>query len=283
MVVVEGAPGTGRSRLLDEAQAWLQAAGTPVRRVAVRRRGTALPDLRGLPARGGPVLVLDDAHLLDDAAACALHDLVALGRARVLLSLPIGSRPAEPVAPLCKDDGCVRVTVSPLTREACDALVAELAERPVDAATAQRIWTLTGGLPRLVVGLLRGLVAAGSLVAEGSADDRTWGWVPPDVLPESFADEFLRERLGGLSPAERDAVDLVACSGPVGPEILLAVAAHAGTDFRAVTMGGGGLVGALLGLAAWAVVALVATAWAIERHRTVPARQLRPSPPSLAA
>lgn len=220
-VVVDGVPGVGRTLLLDAAQALLDAAGLPVRRLPVRRCGTSLPDLRAIPAEGRPVVVLDDGHLLDEAAASMLHDLAALGRVRLLLALPTGARPPEPISALCRDDACARVALTPLGRHACDRLVADLAAGTVDGVTARRIWTLTAGLPRLVVGLVRGLADSGLLVPEGEGDDEVREWVPPGTLPAPFADEVLADRLHGFAPPEREALDLLVCSGPVGPEILV--------------------------------------------------------------
>jgi putative membrane protein len=51
----------------------------------------------------------------------------------------------------------------------------------------------------------------------------------------------------------------------------------AGTVLRAVTIGGGGLASAVLALVVWAGISAVGYAWAIERQRTVPLRQLRPT------
>jgi DNA-binding CsgD family transcriptional regulator len=231
-VVVSGERGVGRSRVLDAVAAQLREQGLPVQRLTVRRSSTPLPDAPPLPSPGGrpgeepPVVIVDDGHLLDEEAAAGLHDLTVTGRIRLLITLPTGVPHPEPIAALCRDSICERVLLSPLGQEACDTLVTVLAGRPADAATARQIWTLTGGLPRLITDLVRGLLESGLLVPEGG----TWSWAPAGQLPETFLADALGDRLDGLLPHEQDALDLLLCTGPVGTEILVG----AGADLDAL-------------------------------------------------
>lgn len=227
-VVVLGEPGIGRTRLLDAVEARLHEAGLPVHRPPVTRSGTPGPVLSVATGVQRPIVILDDAHLLGEHAASHLHDLAVTGRVRLLLTLPTGLRQPEAVVALWKDGACERFVLGPLTREACDVLVAgvtEVAGTPVDAATSHLIWTLTGGRPRLVVHLVRGLVDSGMLVREGEGEcegrgeGEVWTWDRPGLLPEGLVD-LVVGILGELPQAQQDALDLVACSGPVGPGIL---------------------------------------------------------------
>ena len=216
--LLTGERGVGRSRLLDAVVTRLREQGLPVRQLPVMRGQTALPaesELAGTDPR--PVLVLDDAHLLDQAAASGLHDLAVAGRVGLLLALPTGARPPEPIAALSKDGVCERVGVGPLTREDCADLVADLVGKPVDAATARQVWTLTRGLPRLVVDLVRGLLESDMLVPDGGL----WSWERLDELPLAILDDAVGGRLERIATSERYVLDLLACAGPIGPEILV--------------------------------------------------------------
>ncbi|HEY6798536.1 MAG TPA: LuxR C-terminal-related transcriptional regulator [Kineosporiaceae bacterium] len=221
-VMVSGERGVGRSRVLEGVVGRLREIGVTVHRVPVMRQGTQLPDLAGAPGKDQPVLVLDDVDLLDEVAAAAVHDLVVTEHARPLLALARDASAPDAITALIKDGVVRRVTLGPLTREACDDLVTNVVGEPVEAATARQIWSLTGGRPRLAVDLVRGLLQSAMLVPSGDA----WSWARPDRLPESFLDEAIAGRLDGLAEAEQDALELLACSGPVGPEILLDAGAH---------------------------------------------------------
>lgn len=222
VVMLVGRSGVGRSRLLDAVRASLCEAGLPVRRLPVMRGHAITPDLSELAFEERTIVVLDDAHLLDDAAASGLHDLAVTGRIRLLLALPLGAHPPEPIAALCGQDVCERVVLDPLTREACDDLVTDLVGHPVDAATAGQVHLLAGGLPRRVVDLVRGLVDGGLLVPNGEA----WSWVRPDRLPDTLLDHVIVGGLLELTGRERQTFELLACAGTVSPEILVDAGAH---------------------------------------------------------
>ncbi|WP_433538452.1 LuxR C-terminal-related transcriptional regulator [Micromonospora sp. CA-249363] len=154
-VGLAGPAGHGKTALLAELTRIQQRAGVTVR--------------TGAPAPGEPVdpdelILVDDAHLLDDERIAVLLSLVATRRHRLVVAhrpWPRSAALTELVDTLRRDGQAV--LLGPFTREqtaACVAAVPELTQRAdlVDFVHAQ-----TGGVPRDVERLTRGLRAAPSL------------------------------------------------------------------------------------------------------------------------
>ncbi|WP_435207608.1 LuxR C-terminal-related transcriptional regulator [Micromonospora sp. bgisy143] len=154
-VGLAGPAGHGKTALLTELTRIQQRAGGTVR--------------TGVPGPGEPIdpddlLLVDDAHLLDDERIGVLLRLVATRRHRMVVAhrpWPRSAALTELVDTLRRDGQAV--LLGPFTVEqtaACLAGVPELAPRPelVDFVHAQ-----TGGVPRDVERLTRALRAAPSL------------------------------------------------------------------------------------------------------------------------
>lgn len=171
-VAIVGAPGSGRTTLLDRAAADGAARGFVVRRAAGRRAERHVPgalahELLGRPvhdpaevlagvqalAVDRPVVVaIDDLHLADDAsaAACAYAARRLVGT-RVALLLGMGGGPVPAELDLGGVDQMVLDGLDP-------GGVAELFERCAGAlapAALDRVVELTGGNPLAVVDLAR--------------------------------------------------------------------------------------------------------------------------------
>ncbi|WP_199509949.1 helix-turn-helix transcriptional regulator [Nucisporomicrobium flavum] len=147
--------GYGKSALLREIAAGYRAAGVPV--------GTLWQ-----PAGGDPddsVLLVDDAHLVDDER---LRDLVRLADrpgARVIVAYRPWPRPAG-LAALTEvlRRRQTPVSLPPLGEDQVRARCAELWEHPVPAEWIRFLLVQSGGVPRYLDRLVTGL-AAGSGVA----------------------------------------------------------------------------------------------------------------------
>lgn len=243
-VVLAGRAGVGKTRLAREAAADAAARGSAV----VWAQGSAA--VRPLPlgafagmldlptgdaaetigralsqlARQQPlVLVVDDAHLLDEHSAIVLHRVVVRGLAPALVTIRAGEPALDLVTSLWKDDHLFRLDLTPLDVAETAGLVARVLGGPVDSASAQRLWTLTQGSPLFLRHLLAGEVSAGRFTAASGI----WRWTSePSISPELAS--FLEEEIGSLGDGVQEVVDLVALAEPVSVEALAALtsAAH---------------------------------------------------------
>jgi len=121
---------------------------------------------------------------------------------------------------LWKDEHLPRLDLEPLGRDDAAALVAQVLGGRVEAASAHRLWTLTGGSPLFLRHLLAGEVDAGRFTASSG----TWRWVAEPVLTPELA-ALVRDQMGALDPGVRDVVDLVALGEPLAVGTLVALSA----------------------------------------------------------
>lgn len=250
--ILAGAVGVGKSRLLEHAASalsqlgWtpLRSQGHPVRATPFGALGGLLPSLSGDdPGRwalvmrrgldglvaqahpGRPLLVADDLHAFDAASAALVHQAVVEGRLHLLGSLQTGHQPPDAITALWKDDLVERVDLTPLERDAADALVEELVGGPVDAESRSRLWHWSEGNPLLLT----------ELVAESQAR-RTWrhhgglwhfehGAGDSPLRPPSFA-ALWASRMAGVPDAVTDVVDALTIAGHLPVAVLSALVGH---------------------------------------------------------
>ncbi|MEI7056328.1 LuxR C-terminal-related transcriptional regulator [Nocardioides sp. CCNWLW239] len=235
-VIVAGPAGVGKTRLAREALAGsvrrgenvVFAQGSAAARPfplgafaglldapsgeAVETIGRALAQLADrLPL----VLVVDDAHLLDEHSAILVHRVVARRLAPVLITLRTGEPAPDIVTSLWKDDHLPRLDLSPLDVRASTRLIAGVLGGPVDTASAHRLWTLTEGSPLFLRHLLTGEVASGRFTAASGI----WCWTSEPAISPELADLLERET-GDLPAGVQDVVDLVALAEPVAVRTL---------------------------------------------------------------
>ncbi|WP_308012512.1 MULTISPECIES: LuxR C-terminal-related transcriptional regulator [unclassified Saccharopolyspora] len=142
-VGIQAAGGAGKTALLDELADAYRAAGVPVER-DVRRADPA-----------STAVLLDDAHLLDDAALRAARELAADPRARLVVAYRPGPRGAE-LAELVHvlDRSGPPVVLSGYTAADLAARVERGLGTAPPAEWIDRLLAQTGGVPRLVEGVL---------------------------------------------------------------------------------------------------------------------------------
>ncbi|GAA0382560.1 hypothetical protein Acor_57340 [Acrocarpospora corrugata] len=185
-VVIVGPAGVGKSRLASEV-----AAGFPA---TVRVRGSQaaravplgafapfLPDGEPGPhplrwaggailARKPSLLVVGDAHLLDASSAALTQQLAA--RMRVLATVRSGEDCPDSVRALWEDDLGRRFDLAALTQAEMTTVLVTALGGPVEAATAERLHTLSQGNVLLVRELVAAALEGETLVRSG--EDRTW-------------------------------------------------------------------------------------------------------------
>lgn len=171
---------------------------------------------------GRPTLLLvDDAHLLDEISATVIHQLVVERSARLLATLraeqataPYPAGPAAsaqgPVAALWKDRHVLRIDVAPLSDTETDALIGAALRGPVEGRTLRQLRQATAGNPLYLRELLISAEETGMLDHSGGV----WRLTGP-LRPAPRLVELLRDRLAVSEQAEQEALELLALGEPV--------------------------------------------------------------------
>ncbi|MCK8432970.1 helix-turn-helix domain-containing protein [Streptomyces sp. D2-8] len=221
-IVVTGPAGCGKTRLVTEAirgTDCARAAGTPESRtIAFAAFAHLLPESVTLHRAvrmlsGVRTLLVDDAHLLDDASAALVHQLAVHGRTRLLVVATDGTPVPGAISRLWTGELLPRLALEPLPEEETGRLLTAGAG-PLDALTVNRLRHLSQGDLRLLrdlLGAVRGL-----LTPVPDTGERAWrGQVPLTAA--------VRERtapvLGRTCPREREALDRLAFAEPLPPNL----------------------------------------------------------------
>lgn len=237
--VIAGVVGVGKSRLASEVAARHRAA--VVRVVATAAAGSIpfgafghllagvasdaggpiparIRALRRLSPEGPPTLLLDDAHLLDEASAALVLSLREGETVRVLATVRAGERVPDAVTALWKEGWLERLDLQPLSRRELRALVEAHLGAPATADVHARVFSLTEGSPLYARELLIDAMRSGAL----AQDEGRWQWTgrPPEM---ARLRDLIAARTRGLSDEARLALDLLAVGSPMRLEELAAV------------------------------------------------------------
>jgi DNA-binding CsgD family transcriptional regulator/tetratricopeptide (TPR) repeat protein len=239
-IVLAGTSGVGKTRLGDECLRLADAAGFSTARVSATRAAAAIPlgalspllpslhDNTGADllsraaaalaerAAGRPLLLLvDDAHLLDDASAALLHQVCIDAGIFVVATLRNGEPVPDAVIALWKDGHAERLDIKPLGEPECDELINHVLGGSVDGGSLLALWKASEGIPLVLRELLLGAQEAGTLVEERGV----WRLRGAPVASGRLL-ELIDARLAALDPTQRQALELIALGEPVPLAVL---------------------------------------------------------------
>jgi len=200
-LLIEGAPGSGRTRLIDAAEAEARRSGLPTIRVT--------PATINEPVSSPGLILADDA---DQLPAEVLDGLLTASRgAAVGVLLAARSVIARPDLHEMLDRArppVSRCLIEPLTGAAVEQLATDAFGAPPSPELLRWLWTASGE-PRLTVALIDGLVEEERVRCDA-------GQAVSDVGPglPQRVHTVVRRLLAGLSPQCRQFIYTAAALGP---------------------------------------------------------------------
>ena len=205
LVIVEGAPGSGRTRLVHEAAAEARRLGFRVICLGGGGEGelalvdSALNDA----ARGRPMLLVDDTNAgLSGRMTRATAVLSGLPVAALVTTTAAATEGAEGWTRECEYD-VTRVRLRALRPGAVMALAVR-SGAGLSIAVLERLHVATGGNALLVVETLSAIASGASL-----AEDEIWPLSERSLV-------WMRALLDGLSPVGRELLECATVLGPSG-------------------------------------------------------------------
>jgi len=231
--VIVAAPGVGKTRLARAVADAARARGIPILRiVGTRATGRTpyaavahlAPDVvpegdaaahyravaQALPADPRPLLVVDDAHLLDEGSAALVLHLALTGAITPVVTVRRGAAVPDPITTLWADGLAARVDLQPLSAHETGLLLRAALGGHVTAVTVHRLAEISAGNALY----LRELVRAASETGALRESDGVWTWNGTVVVGDRLVDAVGR-RLGELSTDERTALTRLAVGEPL--------------------------------------------------------------------
>lgn len=241
-VLLAGSVGVGKTRLVSEVVARWRARGRGCRWFVASRSARSVPlgvfaevaetsevdPLRRIrdvvTAVSSPtsdervLLVVDDAHLLDEQSALVIHQVVRLHRAAVLLAVRTGETPPDAVSGLWKDQLLERLDLQPLSQEVTGQLAASVLGGPVESSTVTALWRYTRGNVLYLRHLIDGEREAERLARRAGV--WVWGGRPGMSAPLA---ELVQASIARQSESVLAVVDVLAVADPLEIEVLCAL------------------------------------------------------------
>lgn len=229
--LIRGPLGGGKTRVIDEVVAALTSKGRSVRRIVATSATSSVPfgavahllpvgsrdsadplmliaslrDVLVAEAESAPVLVVDDAPLLDVATAGVIATLAGGGIVHVVASARDEEALPDPLVDVLLGDKALSVNLSPLTDDDIDTLLHLVLGGPVDGSVMMSMRERTEGNPLFLRELTRSALDSGALVEVGGV----WR-LRGDAPGSPRLREVVESRLDVVSPVTRPALELLA-------------------------------------------------------------------------
>ncbi len=185
-----------------------EEAASPI--AVLRSVWTHFQQLKG--GREGPlVLVVDDAHHVDESSAAILVEMVAAGWSSVMVAARPRPGLPQPLNQLWYDGLAERIDLHPLDHHQLAEALSTSLESTVPASVTDAFWRATEGNPLLVGCLLKDARSGGTLVKRNGLWhlDGELPWDGPELSSQVGRDVARR------SADEQEALRLIALAGPV--------------------------------------------------------------------
>ncbi len=232
-IVVGGAAGVGKSRIVREALSAAVARGCEGRWAVGTSSARTLPlgafnvwsqpdvtdtirlvrgvieSLTAAPECATVVVAVDDVHLLDDLSIFVVQQIVQRGAAKVVLTVRSGDPIPTAVQEIWRGGQFDRLELQPLSQnESATLLSATLGS--VDPDAAQRLWTLTHGNALYLRNVVERELADGRLEVQEGA----WRWTGDPIVAPGLV-EVIESRIGTLPTAVGEVIDALAVGEPI--------------------------------------------------------------------
>ncbi|MET3951754.1 DNA-binding CsgD family transcriptional regulator/type II secretory pathway predicted ATPase ExeA [Arthrobacter sp. UYEF36] len=244
-VLLIGDSGIGKSTLLDAVVSELQTAVTPVRihgspSLAHVPYGVLGPFIVGLPVQEATsqlavlrtfwsrleeerrasqkplLLVVDDAHDLDESTAGILVELAAAGWAKLLVASATRPGLPEPLLQLWFEGIAERLDLRPLTQQQTNGILESALGPQILPSAAEILWEASEGNPLLLSGLIDDAKSDGTLLQRNGV----WLLARPLNSHGDRLTDVVRRQLLRRSPQERQALNLIALAEPVSRDLI---------------------------------------------------------------
>jgi DNA-binding CsgD family transcriptional regulator len=244
--VLAGPAGVGKSRLATEAARAARGRGLATLHVAGTKGAASIPfgafaalmpeivdppdgltsvlqrTAQAIVKRADPerglLIVVDDAHLLDDGSAALVHQLAKQSPCRIIATIRSPAPTPDPITALWKDELAERLDIDALARREVEELVTLALGGPLTDAGVGWLYEVSAGNPLYLREVLIAALDSGALRDEGGV------WTLRASLPSTpRLVELVAARLTGLSPETAEVVDLVAIGEPLPVDALTAI------------------------------------------------------------
>jgi DNA-binding CsgD family transcriptional regulator len=233
--VLRGPAGIGKTRTAREVVDAMETLGITVRRAVGSLSAQRIPlgafaSLLGV-GRGSPAervsqaiaaagrgartaLVVDDAHLLDDASATVLHHLAATNTVTTLSTVRSGESWPDAVRRLWRDGYADVIDLEPLTRNECREIAEHALDSLVDEPTLELLHRSSDGNPLLLIEIIDASRTAGLIRHSNGV------WSGASVAAGSGTRELLAGRAATWTDDERMLAEFVAIGQSVPLRVL---------------------------------------------------------------
>ena len=233
-ILVCGAAGVGKSRIAREALSVAASQGRETRWTVGASSARSIPlgafaawapsgvtdsvallrgvveSLTAAPSGVEVVIGVDDAHLLDELSTFVVHQIVARGAAKVILTVRDGAPFPAALQEIWNVGRFDRLDLAPLPANETSTLLSAALGGSVEPDAAARLWKLTHGNALYLQNIVEQEIADGRIALEREC----WRWTGDPKLRPGLA-ELIESRIGDLPSPVADVIDLLAVGEPI--------------------------------------------------------------------
>ncbi|MGW6034344.1 LuxR C-terminal-related transcriptional regulator [Gordonia terrae] len=165
------------------------------------------------------MILIDDAHLLDDQSALLVHQMVLRGRASVVLTVRSGEKAPDTIGAMWKGNALGRLELQPLSRLETVQLLEKVLDGVIESASGDRLWHYTRGNVLFLRQLVSDELEAGHLARRFSV----WMWDREPTVSQTLL-ELVDAGVGRQPDHVVTVVDVLAVAEPLELDSLRLIA-----------------------------------------------------------